>query len=388
MYRLNRSLAAAILVPTLLGMGCEFVAGIKERAETQRVMEAGLPEAGSDAPMQDGPEGCLARPPAPPSEVDAAGNDREFVVAFRSVDFGDSPAQIAELGFDLDGVDTRCDAGVPAPSCLVPSSAKDTPPAWCDGTCGRDHGGNLLMLDLRSQISGAQLTKDMEAGRVGLLLRVTGYNGSANDDFVTVHAFVSAGVLGYADGGSPQWNGTDEWQLIHNFAHLNGQQLFSIGPSSGYVSNSVLVAQDFDSVTGFQLGFAGDDDSVLVLRLLRTVLSATMVVDGGAVSLTDGRIGGVASIQDVLSLVMSVPHCPDNPNDPIFPLAKGATCPRADIMGDGQLNDPARGCNALALGLGFTAEPAVLSTTLQDISVVATPKCGDAGSGPPPAPCP
>jgi len=111
MHKAIRWAGAAIpLCP--LSMGCEVLAGNKERPEV-------APTKGA----------CSEQVPTAPAGVPPDGGTNEIVVALRTLEFGAGPSEIAALGFDLDHKDTRCDAGAPALSCKVASSAFDAVPS-------------------------------------------------------------------------------------------------------------------------------------------------------------------------------------------------------------------------------------------------------------------
>ena len=133
-------IARAIAVVSLLGaagglvVSC-FVSGFV-RVEGEPAGGGGAVDAGEDASGGAGGElGCVhATWPSPPASADPGANTEDFVVAVRSVDFGER--EVAEgslIGYDLDN---RCTCQGEGPSCNEPEWATAD---HCDGPEGRDN---------------------------------------------------------------------------------------------------------------------------------------------------------------------------------------------------------------------------------------------------------
>lgn len=187
---LPRSLAVFAVV-VLLPAGCQWVAGIEERPQT-RFAEDALDSGSPDAAGWD--SSCSQFPAKPDKAPSPEGGDIEFTVALRTIDFG---AEGSSPGFDLDGVVTECgDAGTPKLSCNPPKLVT----ASCDGTCGVDHGGNSLLYAAENSTKTVQsLMSYLHKGNIGLLFRVKGYDGQADDPDVVVDVFLSGGTCVCAD---------------------------------------------------------------------------------------------------------------------------------------------------------------------------------------------
>jgi hypothetical protein len=94
----------------------------------------------------------------------------------------------------------------------------------------------------------------------------------------------------------------------------------------------------------------------------------------------NGQIAGRWNVSDLLhSLqafsVLGTPLC-NVPGSPYQTLAKPLICQYADIMTDPLSDQMGKTCDALSLGFGFTAEPALMGDVVT-LPVLPSP-CGDA----------
>jgi hypothetical protein len=356
-------------------------------------------DSGSDAPRADAPpppadasdapaaDPCMpVLPPARPTADDGAGDAGVVVAAIHTLDLGiDSDGGAPPpLGYDLDNV---CTCFVypsgPGPESCKPRVAGST---HCDEKGGRDNSGGELLQQF-AQVSNMLFSQDsinskLNAGNYGLLVRVRGYNGGANDTSVEVDMFISDGITPLADGGmgTPAWDGTDVWTL--DSASVIGVTggigaIPNYFDTNAYVSNHVLVASvDFPLTLG-----ASGQSNVVTLDLTGSVLSATLVPQGGTFALSNGILAGrwttsklLASFAAVTDPFTNQPICP---GEPLYTNLKPMICKAADILGDPTVSDPTKLCDALSIGMGFTSEPAILG----DVTTAAPRKVG-CDSGP------
>ena len=84
----------------------------------------------------------------------------------------------------------------------------------------------------------ATYSADQEEGRLGTLITITGWNGTADDPAVVVSLHSSPGVS--AENGPPRWDGTDTWDLYSDIPG-NISRYFQIENMPGYVANGMLV---------------------------------------------------------------------------------------------------------------------------------------------------
>ena len=370
-------------------------------------------DAGADGGAEAGP--CNpARWPSRPAKNDPSSTPNiEAVAALQSIDIGlgssgdaGTDGGLPPYGFDLDGV---CTCPGP-PSCIQEQGAPET----CDDSVGRDNANLEIFQQFGSVAlnSASQLNQGLQSGQYGLVFRLTNYNNQPNDTQVTASLYVSNGVGVGADGGtvSPTHNGTDPWTIdpgsLANGAQLVGTDCGGDNPAcvpvftdvNAYVAGGVLVAQ---LTTDFPLSFG--TKSVLggaVMRLKDMLIVGTLqpkgIVGGGfGFAINDGTIAGRWPTSYLLSTLASMPDnnvpLPLGPDsylcgqDKNYQILKWAACQIADIASNPAADNTNAHCDAISVGLRFTAEPARLGAVL----AVPTPPAGcttDAGAGLPAIP--
>jgi hypothetical protein len=331
----------------------------------------------------------LARIPLPPGVDDDSGlPNQSFVLAMQSIDVavgidgGPIPTgPLPPIGWDLDNVDT-CPG---PPSCVQATGTKEN----CDDDAGRDHTGLKLFRQLgpSAQQGVATVNQSLRAGEYGLLVQITGYNGTANDRHVSVALYFSSGVIGPADGGPPSLNhdGYDAWTVdprsIQGFVagglsldgidcgHGNPQCQPQYQDDNGYVSGGMLVARlgDVPITFGGRANIGG-----AVMELSGTYLTGTLrpvsLFANNTWVLEGGSISGRWQAQKLLSNMATIPDpttdaglflCGDA--DAPYQLLKQYICTLQDITASGPDNPTAPApCDAISMAFGFTAEPAQL----------------------------
>lgn len=347
-------------------------------------------DAGALSGMLDGGACVPVTPPTRPAVVspDAEAQISLIVAAFNSIDIGvGADGGVTPYGYDLDGVCT-----CPGP----PSCARDDMAhATCDDKGGVDNNAVLLFLALGAATSTGTLRIDqgLQSGQYGLLIAIKGYNGEANDDKVEVDFYVSNGLNRTSDGGipTPLLDGTDQWTIDPNSlvpscaGGLECQPLYS--DDVAYVSNGFVIAHmsrpipiAFGDRTFLGGATMSLSDAVIVGEL------APFQLSHGGVSrqLTGGTIAGRWPTSQLLSTLSTVGDpirdggflCGDSP---AYKVIKAVACGAADISQNhsNDNNVPLAVCDAVSVGMHFTAVPAVLGGVL---AVDAAPAgCGDGG---------
>ena len=323
-------------------------------------------EAGPDA--HDAGDAGRRRPPTParisaPSPTrgrrPSDAGDQAFVVAVHTIDFGVSDAGASGLvGYNLDKVFTCCEAG--PESC----NAAVTGATHCDEPSGRDNAGGQLISSLAlvdpSQFSTATISQRLQDGTYSILLQIQNYNGQANDTQVTASLFGSIGVE--SDAGA-LWNGTDQWTIDDSFVvSPDASPLVPVDfDTAAYVADGTLVVH----VT-FPISLGNSNTSTFTINLTSGIISGNLVPAGnGTYSLTGGNIAGRWNISQLLSSLQTVyvtglgPVCPGTST---YSFVKTQICKYADIMTDQSKDLTGATCDALSLGIGFTADPALLGS--------------------------
>jgi hypothetical protein len=332
----------------------------------------------------DGGEGACqnAEPPLAPDGTDP-GSDVDFVVAVRSIDFGEDfdedvgPA----IGYDLDA---KCTCLGDMPSCATVGSA----PEDCDGPNGRDNAVARLFDNLSlfepNAFDSQHHSADADMGNWTLLIRVMGYSGGANDEEVTVAVYPSPGLdqTPCAPDMTPAWNGADVWP-VEALAIEGGTGGGSAGtggaggaggsggcdPSGepldvdqprfvsqvAYVSDHVLVANLPEA--GITLAA---DGTPVTLRLVGGFLTARLEMTATGWFMHEGVLTGRWALADFFGVVGKFtangePICTDSQ---LYGPVKEIVCNYADIHSG--VSGSAAPCDAMSFGMGFEAEPALL----------------------------
>jgi hypothetical protein len=357
-----------------------------------------LPDASDDGPTEatteppDADTCAHARwPSAPAADDPSTGSPAPVVVALRTLDIGSRPDGGAPpvYGYDLDGVCT-CPA---ADSCRTPSGSSQR----CDEDGGRDNAGGELLRTFSAfnVFNQDDLTRRLQAGLYGLVILLRDYNGAANDARVTVAVYISNGVNAVADGGTvppPRYDGTDRWTVdpgsILGGSSLDGADCATASNTcvpnyfddKAYVADHVLVASlDFPLSLG-----GGANMGYIALDLTGSVVTARLVKRGASFALEDGRLTGRWATSKLLAGLAVLPDpflggaylCGD---DPTYVSVKKTICGSTDITARAADDSKGAPCDALSVGFGFTAEPAILGRVLAPRG--ATPRgCSDGGA--------
>jgi hypothetical protein len=332
--------------------------------------------AGSGGQGGSGACGSL-QPPLPPAESDPGTDDVDFVVALRTLDFGESldAAEGPTVGYDLDK-ECTCLGG--NPTCQAPGSM----PVDCDGPGGRDNAvarlfQNLGLFEPETFTSEYQSGK-ADAGDFSILFRVSDYNGQPNDTAVTLAVYTSPGID--KDPCFPaavaNWDGNDAWPI--DAVTLNGMGSGGGGGMGGsmgcggadpgfdvddpkyvsqqaYVVDNVLVADLPNSSLVFT-----NNDSATVINLVAGFLTGTIEQDANGRAIRNGVLTGRWRVADIFAILPTI----ENNNEPIckdsdlFGPVKSILCNYPDITGS--VAGAAAPCDALSFGMGFDAEAATL----------------------------
>ena len=307
-----------------------------------------------------------AVPPSRPQNAEGGGGSLSVVAAFRTIDIGVSggfDAGVPPFGYNLDK-DCTCPG---PPSCV--NHYKGAPAETCDDEAGRDNTDIQLfrLLGGPASTGTSQIDQGLTSGQYSLLLVISNYNGQSDDSFVTVDFYVSNGLSRTADGGipTPQFNGNDLW-TIDPGSVSGGQPVFT--DDQAYVSGGTLVSHMSQLPIAFGArSFLGG----ATMQLLDAVIVGQLAgynVDGGPLvgfALVGGTIAGRWPTTRILSTLATIPEdggflCG---NDSFtYNVIKSVVCLNADISKDtsGDNNAPLAPCDAISVGMQFTAVPAQL----------------------------
>jgi hypothetical protein len=310
---------------------------------------------GGEAGAAGQPDGCdHARWPSRPTPGDASALPDAIVLAANSLVLN----QTEVVGRDIDNTCT-----CPGPSTCTPPGSPDL---VCDGSRGRDASVNKVMAtvvqDGISAFSEEQLAGELAKGRAGLVLRILGYNGAANDDRVSVELFGKV----WTDGALPLHQGNDTWFPYEDSVQFDMAVDWDM---DAYVRDSLLVAR----FPHFSLAFrpkAGNNDNPFVVELEEAVLSGTLEQGSQGFTLKNGNMAARWPTSSFLS-AFSVIEYPDwmCENNLAYNVLRSDICKYADIMSAASRDNQAQACDAISWGAGFDAEPAHLGAVKSPPSI-------------------
>ena len=121
---------------------------------------------------------------------------------------------------------------------------------------------------------------------------------------------------------------------------------------------------------------------MVTLELTGSVVTALLVRDGNTFRLEQGDLAGRWATSKLLRAVSAL-HDPVNPGEYVCPGSqtyqntKALICRAADIFADSKQTDVTQSCDALSVGIGFTAAPAKFGPVQQKQATIST--CPDSG---------
>ena len=382
-----RRLAVVVGLGALaLAAACASLSGLTGGGPTTEPVDGGPDEGAPTEAAPPTPDPCSHAfvPPPPAKDDDLTGQLPPLTLAVRDESVSGTLDAGEPIGFDLDGVcscfpDTTTAHGG-SPSCIAPEGGS---PA-CDGDGGADRQISALL--------AAYTVPSVSATNGGptLLLKVTKYNGRANDTEVFVGFLSSPGIFDRTgctngdDAGAPYpptWRGCDKFALDDTAVVPGTAEPLAYLP--GYVTDHVLVVPRAIKPVTFLVGSTSlvVTGSVLVLRL--TALDAQLLPIEppppiGQIFRMEGSTAGRVSTADALRAIAKGQALTDGgplcgfPN--FYNTVKHAfVCPSADIAATPARDFKDVECDALSLAAAFSADPVQFGT------VQKQPKsaCGD-----------
>ncbi len=338
-------LSGAALV---VGAACQVIAGIDDRR-----LYVATSEAGADSSVDGGNCRGLNVPSAPDLSTSNPADAIEVVTALSTLDLGLDGGKAA-FGFNLDRACTCPESD----TCQRPigSNGKKLPPA-CDDPNGVDNAGRPLFGLFSSFVNQKVLNDAIAAGLASVFLRVQHYNGLPDDAVVEVSVYASLGFAGYPDAG-PKFDGTDVWVVDQGSTENGNLATPHYKANEAYVRDGTLVAS-----LKFPIVLGGGIIQPVTVELESGKIVAKLDVSNGQVTRIHGQLAGRWQVSKLLTSLQNVPDPFDKTQrlcgtDSIYLALKPRVCESVDIASD-PTNDGTGICDAVSLGFGFDAIPAV-----------------------------
>lgn len=322
-----------------------------------------------------GPEG----PPTPSSE--------ERVYAMSSLNLGEidkvtrnpSPDAWKSIGFNLDGRITNV-TSASSPDlgrvCKRPNGAEAN--VHQDGDQGTDNVFGNKIVDLLSFVIGTPsptISTAMANGNFTVLFKI---KGLTDDPQQTNTGLSGTQLVGgsFSDAGAPTFTPADDWPVVPG---AEGTL------TNAYVNKGVFVNGGPDTLM-LNFGISGQ---TLTLTVRNAIVTFKHNPSAGGHSLEEGTIAGVIDTEEFVSSVVGIAgrfspqYCQGLGLEVIKTQIRNAS----DSLLDGTA-DPTRNCDALSVGIGFTAKQVGVPTRTAPPAESSTGVCGDAGANTPPPPPP
>jgi hypothetical protein len=302
------------------------------------------------------------------------------------------------IGFDLDETCTASETCVLDGGPLVEHACKNSLLVPFDGKECRDNQiGNLFPVAALSPIVGPLfgVTEPnwncaMHRGELTVFLKISGYDGEANDSSVRVDMYTSTGLQtlpNWTCTSGPQgsvppdwfnqapWLHIEPWKIAKRSIALNAQNPPPELPDSkfadvaGFVRDHWLFAQ---LPAGTELWLDGERAHMAGFRLQlhRAVMVGKLgKAPNGTWTLSKGTFGGVVLPSEILGSFREIAFC-ENMCDAYLSVVQYLNT-HQDALSSTSEKLPDTACNALSIGIAFEARQA--TATAADVEEVNPP---------------
>ncbi|MBS2017604.1 MAG: hypothetical protein JST00_32295 [Deltaproteobacteria bacterium] len=324
--------------------------------------EAGATEAG-EAAAPTGP--CFhKRWPAPP-QAGAATDIGEIVMAVRT--FGlISTDPATPHGFDLDNLCTCAEKA----ACVGAQPNRPCDPADSGIDNATDSLFSLFSLVTDAGLDESGLENGLARGRFGLVFKISGWNGEADDPEVLVSMLNAVEVNPEEDGGA-RFDGKDLW--VPDVTSTLDGKIPSFFTRSAYVSGGVLVASFPRLVAKIRIPTFNDVWLLIPVEISNAQITGRLRRTGATAELTTGELGGRVATRALFSLAASAGACGGTDT---YRAIKATICDARDLPSDPSLDGRDSPCDSLSIGMAFDAIPA--RVTAEAGAVVDPTPCADA----------
>lgn len=277
-----------------------------------------------------------------------------------------------QYGFNLDG---KVSSTISQDLCK-PADGATPSDVYPDGVNGIDNSfGNKLVSLISTLLSdpSTRVTDAIANGDFTVIFKLEGLGDQASYNPLTAKLYGGATL-----GAAPVWDGSDRWPVVPELLE-DAQDIDSatvVFPASYVVDNTWVSGPE--SQVSFKLTLTFSDTTIgLTIRNVRIAMD--LAPDHKSV--VKGTIAGVLEtavlVEELRSVIGAVqPGVCEGPGlDTILDQVRRAS----DIMKDGS-QDPSRECDAISIGLGFTAKQVQLGEIAPPATTTGVP-CGEQGEG-------
>ncbi len=298
---------------------------------------AAFQDAGSDAAVDGGPK---------PSLGGRAFVAHEISLGDVGPDGGADPNAWSTVGANIDGQDTGADS---TSSCTLAAGAPTD--VQIDGENGIDNSFAKNVLPIFASMGAsdfsASLTSSIESGGPTLMIDLQGLT----DDPAQTGASLDAQLLSVVhDGARLTWDGTDSWN-VYMSSLIDGA--ISKGARARFSSSSIASGVWSNGIPGdvpLTLAFGGVSIDVVVHHATVSFRhDSAHHANGGIVAGVINTSEFLAGLQPLFKQIGACPY-----TYALNPQIEAAS----DILDDGT-NESGVPCNAISVGIGFTADEAL-----------------------------
>ena len=268
-----------------------------------------------------------------------------------------------QYGFNLDGkVSDKASKDL-----CKPAGGASPAQAYPDGNDGIDNsfGKNILpiILGLASD-AGTKVNDSINKGSFTILLAMDKLGSGATYNPLSAKLYAGADL-----GGAPKWDGTDAWpvrpELLNDPKDPSSSKVVF---ANGYLTNNTWVSGDKGDLT-LSLSISG---FTLDLKISSALIAVDL--DAAHKSGSNGTIAGIIETEVLISEIKKVAGAFDKT------LCSGSTIDgianqlrqASDIMKDGS-QDPAKTCDGISIGLGFSTKQVKLGAVAPAATGSANP---------------
>jgi hypothetical protein len=286
--------------------------------------------------------------------------------ALRTLDLGTADKNgWKRLGFDIDG---DVSTGASTNLCQPLDGASKTF-LYPDGDLGIDNAFGHFIVPLVTGVDKtvpAATNDALAAGRTTLLFELASLGDDPDQGPLLGRLYVGAPTA-----SSPRWDGTDVWPVasasLEDPADLSSA---TVTFPESYVTGDTWVGHAAGPIPLTLTGAT----STLHFTIHDAVVAMTL--DPARMGATSGVLSGILLLPDLVAETdrIGLSLFPDYCTESVRPVVSSLIQQAADILADGT-QDPSRPCQAISLGIGFTASRVHLGPIAAPSPAERTPSC-------------